>query len=77
MRPMKRDEGTSNVDRPPGSWRKSTRSWANSDCVEVGQLADAVVAVRDSRSPLGPILEFNVNNWNAFLAALRGGRASL
>ena len=57
-----------------GNWRKPTRSWANSDCVEIGQLADGVVGVRDSKSARGSILTFDAEKWSDFLADVRAGR---
>ena len=77
MRRLSRDQGTGDFGHSTGTWRKSARSWANSDCVEIGQPADGVVAVRDSRSPRGPALEFDSGKWNAFLADVRVGRFSL
>ena len=39
-------------------WRKSTRSSANGDCVEVAKNLSGVVLVRDSKDPDGPALIF-------------------
>lgn len=77
MRRLSRGQGTGDFGDSTGSWRKSARSWANSDCVEIGQPADGVVAVRDSMSPRGAVLQFNSDKWNAFLADVRVGRFSL
>lgn len=52
------------------SWRTSSRSHANGNCAEVGQGA-AVVGVRDSKDPGGPVLEFPRAAWAAFTARLR------
>jgi hypothetical protein len=52
-----------------GNWRKSSRS-KESNCAEVGQ-DGAVVGVRDSRDPDGPVLVFGPTVWVAFLAGLR------
>ena len=54
-------------------WRKAGRSWANGDCVEVGQFSDGVVAVRDSRRLRGPVLEFDVHQWTVFVGGVRNG----
>jgi hypothetical protein len=77
VRRLGHDQGNGDFGHSTGTWRKSARSWANSDCVEIGQGADGVVAVRDSVSPRGPVLEFDSGKWNAFLADVRVGRFSL
>jgi Domain of unknown function (DUF397) len=59
------------VDLARAMWRKSSRSGANG-CVEVA-LDPAEVAVRDSKHQEGPVLRFNVNEWEAFLAGVRNG----
>jgi hypothetical protein len=51
------------------AWRKSSHSTAGS-CAEVGQ-DGAVVAVRDSKDPDGPVLVFGPVTWVAFLEGLR------
>jgi hypothetical protein len=54
-------------------WVKSSLSFANGNCVEVGTLPDGMIGVRDSKNPEGPVLRFTPGEWNAFLAgALRG-----
>jgi hypothetical protein len=52
---------------PP--WKKSSWSAANGHCVEVAELHDGTVAVRDSKDngPGCPILVFPRKGWNAFL----------
>jgi hypothetical protein len=52
------------------AWRKSSASIGNGDCAEVGQ-DGAVVGVRDSKDPDGPVLVFGPVAWVAFLEGLR------
>jgi hypothetical protein len=59
------------VDLARAMWRKSSRRGANG-CVEVA-LDPAEVAVRDSKHQEGPVLRFNANEWEAFLAGVRNG----
>jgi hypothetical protein len=48
-------------------WRKSSYSFSNGQCAEVGQ-DGAVVGVRDSKDPDGPVLAFPAAAWAAFTA---------
>lgn len=65
------------------TWRKSSYSSAEGDCVEIGWRKssysgaegdcveigwpDKAVAVRDSKNPDGPTLSFPVTNWHNFV----------
>ncbi|MBW4704329.1 MULTISPECIES: DUF397 domain-containing protein [unclassified Micromonospora] len=51
------------------TWRKSTRSGSDTDCVEVAAVAHAV-GVRDSKDRSGPVLAFDRSAWSAFVADL-------
>ncbi|WP_158886970.1 DUF397 domain-containing protein [Amycolatopsis anabasis] len=51
-------------------WRKSSYSTGdghNGACVEVAFVADATVAVRDSKAPAAGQLSFPDSAWQAFL----------
>ncbi|MEU5552854.1 DUF397 domain-containing protein [Micromonospora sp. NPDC047793] len=54
------------------NWKKSNRSSANGQCVEVADLDDAV-ALRDSKDPNGPALVFGPDAWSSFLAGAKDG----
>ncbi len=57
------------LDLTAGAWRKSSYS-------EGGDGNCAVVPVRDSKTPHGPVLRFPATAWTAFLSALKGSGRS-
>ncbi|MEU1041486.1 DUF397 domain-containing protein [Streptomyces sp. NPDC005907] len=63
------------IDLSAAGWRKS--SYSNSDggeCIEVSDDFAAVVPVRDSKIPHGPVLVFPAAGWSTFVAAVQRGR---
>jgi len=52
-----------------GTWRKSSYSTYNGNCVEVGVFANGEVGVRDSkdRRPGRRVLTFSAAEWSEFL----------
>jgi predicted secreted Zn-dependent protease len=56
-------------------WRRSTRC-ANGSCVEVA-VAGGHVAMRDSKIRNGPLLQFDRESWEDFLAGVRRGEFDL
>ncbi|MGH3972892.1 MAG: DUF397 domain-containing protein [Pseudonocardiaceae bacterium] len=55
-------------------WKKSSRSGAGNNCVEVADLPDGGRAVRDSKDPTGPAPMFTAAEWVAFTAGVRAGK---
>lgn len=55
------------------SWRKSSWSAHNGNCVEFAQLPGGHCGVRDSRDVAGPVLVFSRLEWSAFVAAAVAG----
>jgi hypothetical protein len=51
-------------------WRKSSRSTAGNDCVEI-TAAGGICAVRDSKNPTAGHLAFRGGTWRQFLATLK------
>ncbi|WP_037906520.1 DUF397 domain-containing protein [Actinacidiphila yeochonensis] len=53
----------------PTTWHKSSHSSGNGQCVEVA-VTSGTVAVRDSKNPDGPTLQFTPAAFAAFLTAV-------
>ncbi|WP_328461007.1 DUF397 domain-containing protein [Streptomyces sp. NBC_00448] len=77
-----RDEGTKrqvapqprpNMAETVVSWRKSSYSNHESNCVEVAELDQETVGIRDSKDRNGPILTFSRSAVRAFVAGTARG----
>lgn len=60
-------------DREHVQWRTSSRSGAGNACVEVTDLSDGDLAVRDSKDRSGPALRFTASGWAVFTTGVRAG----
>jgi hypothetical protein len=61
------------------TWRKSSFSGANGgNCVEVAQVGDGAVLVRDTKDRgHGPVHRYSPAEWRAFVAGVRNGEFDL
>ncbi|MFI1165779.1 DUF397 domain-containing protein [Streptomyces sp. NPDC020801] len=53
------------------TWTKSSYSTGNGACVEIKSPVVTAMAVRDSKVPEGPVLDFPADTWNAFVASIK------
>jgi hypothetical protein len=59
-------------------WRKSSYSANGTDtCVEVARPGSQKIAARDSKNPVGPILEYGRLEWQRFIEQVKAGRHDL
>jgi hypothetical protein len=60
------------VSAPAGTWRRSSHC-QNGECVEVVDLPNGDVGVRDSKNICGPMLRFTPDEWVAFIRGVHKG----
>jgi Domain of unknown function (DUF397) len=65
--------GIAATELGPVQWRKSTKSNPSGNCVELAELPDGDIAVRNSRHPGGSALVYTRAEIAAFLAGVRNG----
>lgn len=58
---------------PGAIWRKSRHSNPTGNCVEVAELAEGCIAVRNSRDPGGPALLYSRAEMAAFVHGVKSG----
>ena len=58
------------------AWTKSSLSHVNGNCVEIADLSDGRVGMRDSKDVAGPVLGISSSEWKAFLGGIRNGEFS-
>jgi len=66
------------LDLAKASWKKSSSSSYNGNCVEIAHLQDGCVGVRDTKDmEKGPFLVFTRSEWDAFLLGAKRGEFDL
>ncbi|MCM6772108.1 DUF397 domain-containing protein [Nocardia sp. CDC159] len=61
-------------EQPSGlAWRKSTFSNPSGNCVELADMPNGLVAMRNSRDPEGAVLVYTRPEIDAFLRGAKGG----
>lgn len=55
------------------TWRKARACAGASVCVEIAELPQGGMAIRDGKDPQGTYLHFNAAEWAAFVAAVKNG----
>jgi hypothetical protein len=60
------------LDRADATWRRSSYSGGQGNCVEVAD-TPAAIGVRDSKDPAGPVLVFTRTGWQAFVTRVKAG----
>ncbi|MFE9646072.1 DUF397 domain-containing protein [Streptomyces sp. NPDC006365] len=58
------------ADLTTAVWRKASASGGEGNCVEIADNIPALVPVRDSKRPTGPVITFTAHAWRTFIAHL-------
>ena len=64
------------MDLTRGTWKKSTRSSGDGQCVEV-MITDEGVAVRHSKRPEAGLIVYTRAEWDAFTGGVKDGEFDL
>jgi hypothetical protein len=66
----------SSIDLSDALWRKSSYSNGQAKCVETAVIGQdsRLVAVRDSKSPVGQVLTFRPSAWRRFIISVQAAR---
>jgi hypothetical protein len=51
-------------------WRASSYSGGQGNCVEIADNVPALIPVRDSKRPAGPVIAFAPHAWHTFISHL-------
>ncbi|MGH3794464.1 MAG: DUF397 domain-containing protein [Pseudonocardiaceae bacterium] len=70
---MQIDDDAAMSGLPGARWRKSRHSNPSGNCVELAELPDGAVAVRNSRHPSGPALIYTRDEMAAFIHGAKSG----
>ncbi|MCJ1680773.1 DUF397 domain-containing protein [Streptomyces sp. APSN-46.1] len=65
---MNQDHSAPDLSR--ATWRVSSYSGGQGECVEVADNIPGVVPVRDSKQPAGPVVGFGAQAWQRFVSQL-------
>jgi Domain of unknown function (DUF397) len=69
-----RSHGVFPAEIARASWRKSSASAYNGNCVEISRLEGNRIGIRDTKDmEQGPILIFTHAEWEAFLSGAKNG----
>ncbi|MEV5573965.1 DUF397 domain-containing protein [Spirillospora sp. NPDC052269] len=52
------------------TWRKSSHSGEQYNCVEMARLTSTTMAIRDSKAPNEPVLTLDRDDWSSLRTAL-------